>query len=376
MEKWNKKVLKIGLPVILIIFGFNHLEYAFRSGLLGKRHHSQEIAVRKEEGPIGHSTIGIDESSLGAAGSEMFLRFATLAAWEYDRETNPPPPEAIENLSGKDVSVIGFMYPLEPGIRIRNFCLLRTTQTCCYGPRPQYNQYILIQLAKPVKFERLRPVIVRGKFFVEARPDEGYIYRMEGTDVTPVGEDDVERDALSAATEANLPVLNFDLLEQMEQQKGNRRVSFPRDLEVLDGKRVVVTGYLVGYPGGNPEKIIIGKYWWDGVSRGKRPGLYNAVMVEMRPGVTPPPIWKEKATVTGRARIIRDRAKWEKGGILRIEDATRGVGGKKGWRDFFGNRPVLPVFAEVLILLVFFSFAFHRPLLRRFGFAFVRKGPD
>ena len=69
---------------------------------------------------------------------------------------------------------------------IFSFCLLRSTQTCCYGPSPQYNQYLLVEMPKPVRMERMAPVLVTGKFVVDPKPDEGYIYRLEGTAMQPV----------------------------------------------------------------------------------------------------------------------------------------------------------------------------------------------
>jgi hypothetical protein len=72
------------------------------------------------------------------------------------------------------------MYPLQQGDSIQYFCLLRTTQTCCYGPRPQFNQYVFVEMMTPTPFHRLDPVSCAGTFRVEPAPDEGYIYRIEG----------------------------------------------------------------------------------------------------------------------------------------------------------------------------------------------------
>ncbi|MEM4298293.1 MAG: DUF3299 domain-containing protein, partial [Nitrososphaerota archaeon] len=108
------------------------------------------------------------------------LTFSTLMTWQYEPKSNSSPPETIKRLDGHKVRVIGFMYPLQEGASIQYFCLLRTTQTCCYGPRPQYNQYIFVEMAKPTTFYRLDPVSCVGKFKVDPNPEEGFIYRMEG----------------------------------------------------------------------------------------------------------------------------------------------------------------------------------------------------
>jgi len=86
----------------------------------------------------------------------------------------------VKRLDGRKVRITGFMYPLQEGVNIQHFCLLRTTQTCCYGPRPQYNQYIFVEMARPTPFRRLDPVTCVGRLKVEPTPEEGYIYRMEG----------------------------------------------------------------------------------------------------------------------------------------------------------------------------------------------------
>ena len=139
------------------------------------------VLIQKEKGPSGHSTIGIVESSIETdAGKTHGLTFSRLMTWEYDADNDTPPPEKVKKLDGRKVKLTGFMYPLQQGDAIQYFCLLRTTQTCCYGPRPQFNQYVLVEMGTPTPFFRLDPVSCVGKFRVEPTPDEGYIYRIEG----------------------------------------------------------------------------------------------------------------------------------------------------------------------------------------------------
>ena len=138
------------------------------------------IVIKEEKGPEGHSTIGIDENSVIDASKEFHLTFSTLIHWNYEVGTNTPPPDDVRGLNGRKVRLTGFMYPLQEGKSIQYFCLLRTTQTCCYGPRPQYNQYVFVEMEKPTGFYRLDPVTCIGKFYVEPSPEEGFIYRMEG----------------------------------------------------------------------------------------------------------------------------------------------------------------------------------------------------
>ena len=139
------------------------------------------VLIKEEKGPSGHSTIGIVESSIERNTEKTFaLTFSRLMTWEYNADNDTPPPDKVEQLDGKKVKLTGFMYPLQQGDSIQYFCLLRTTQTCCYGPRPQFNQYVFVEMDSPIPFYRLDPVSCVGKFRVEPTPDEGYIYRIEG----------------------------------------------------------------------------------------------------------------------------------------------------------------------------------------------------
>lgn len=140
-----------------------------------------KLRITEEKGPAGHQTIGIDESSIpGELPMEPSLKFSLLINWQYDPKTNPPPPENIKKMDGRKVKITGFMFPLQEGKAILHFCLLRTTQTCCYGPRPQYNQYIFVEMSKPTTFYRFDPVSCTGTFKVDPSPQEGFIYRLEG----------------------------------------------------------------------------------------------------------------------------------------------------------------------------------------------------
>ncbi|MDH7500701.1 MAG: DUF3299 domain-containing protein [candidate division NC10 bacterium] len=180
MKAKHLTFMALGLTLIYLVYGlasFSRAEQAGERKVITKG----KVKIIEEKGPAGHKTIGIDESSLGQdAGKELALTFSTLMTWDYDRKKNPPPPENVKKLDGRKVRITGFMFPLQEGSNIQNFCLLRTTQTCCYGPRPQYNQYIFVEMAKPTPFRRLDPVTCVGKLMVEPTPEEGYIYRMEG----------------------------------------------------------------------------------------------------------------------------------------------------------------------------------------------------
>jgi hypothetical protein len=179
MRRRSHKKLTAALIVLALAFGANHVEHWFRTRNPDMRGQKSggAVVIEEEGGFPGHNTIGVQESLL--PDQDNFIRFSTLAEWQYPRPV--PCPKNIKALSGKEAVVAGFMYPLESGPKIKTFCLLRNTQTCCYGGRPQYNQYILVEMKDAVAFERSMPILVRGVFYVDPKPDEGYIYRLEGT---------------------------------------------------------------------------------------------------------------------------------------------------------------------------------------------------
>jgi hypothetical protein len=172
-----KRIGGLFLKVFIILILFLTLKTA--PSLLWPK---QRKALVQDEGYVeGHYTVGINERALQKATDTLL--FSTLKKWRYERERPSPAPQEVSENNNKFVKVTGFMYPLESGPQIANFCLLRSTQTCCYGPRPEYNQYVLVEMDHAVPFERLRPVEVTGIFYIEPKPEEGYIYRMEGKNV-------------------------------------------------------------------------------------------------------------------------------------------------------------------------------------------------
>jgi len=306
-----------------------------------------EVGVRAEGGLVGHSTIGVDESTLQGS---RFLHFATLGQWEFTRQNQTPPPAAIQGLSGRRFSSVGFMYPLESGERLSSFCLLRSTQTCCYGPNPDYNQYLFVETPEPVPMERLAPVLVTGTFVVDPNPDEGYIYRMEGAAVAKVGEDLPDVDPEEFAREAGLPLFDFAPLAGMA---GRDNAPVPEALRGLDGREIALGGYCVDRIEGEAPRLMVARRWWDGISQGEPPTLFNSVVVVPRKGHVPP-IWKPKQVFAGTLRVTPSRAAWPEEGVVQIQDARLIRGARPDDSRPAGPRPLAPwpLEAAALALLV------------------------
>jgi hypothetical protein len=302
------------------------------------------VAVREESGLLaGHNTIGIDETSTTGAD---FLRFTTLEQWAFDAKAPSPCPPSVRAWSGRSVACLGFMYPLEPGAELKTFCLLRTPQTCCYGPRPQYSQYLLVEMKTPVKLERLRPVLVRGRFVADAQPEQGFICRLEGQSCVKAGDAEPDVDPAASARQAGLPLVDFAWLAAAATTAGKR---IPSSLTAVDGMTVVVAGYFFDGRPGSPPRLLIGRNWWDGVSQGVRPCLSNALAAYLRDARQMPPLWRDRGVMTGVLRLERDPRRWAEQGIASLNDAVQGVPGTGGQGVALGRGPVLAPWHEAFL---------------------------
>jgi len=332
-----------------VVIAANHIEYSCRRPSAPPPA-GTSVAVRREDGAaVGHNTIGIDEE--GVAGvSNTLLRFATLAEWQFDPKAPTACPPTVQKWQGRHVGCVGFMYPLEPGGMIRTFCLLRTTQTCCYGPRPQYNQYLLVEMAAPVKFERLRPVLVRGRFMVDPQPDQGFIYRLEATACIRAADDEPEVDPVSAAREAGLPLFDFGWLAAAAASEGK---AIPSALAAAAGRPVVVVGYFLEQAEGPPPSVLIGKEWWDGVGKGVRPTPYTALPAYLRDAAASPPLWQSHGAMTGVLRVEPDPGRWPTAGVVSLHDAVRGVPGRTAGSQRLERGPFLKPWQEAVLAVVF-----------------------
>lgn len=345
----RKKLLIYGLPIIIALFA---ADYAY--SFIMQRNNNKStlnISVRSETGVTGHNTIGIDENALGSGSGEHFLHFATLGEWNFTVDSKPPCPKPIQSLNGRKFECVGFMYPLQTGEKIKDFCLLRSTQTCCYGPRPQFNQYILVEMKEPVKFERLTPVMINGKFFVEPRPDDGYIYRMEGQSLSAVGDDVPDVDPVKSAKQAKLPL--FDYAPLMAMAKKPKSDGIAKSLLAISDKQVVVAGYCVSRSASQPPRLIVEKTWWDGVGQGTPPTIYNAIAVFPKDAGQVPPLWKPFQVFTGKLQVTTDSSRWSRDGIVQLRDAQIGVPGVTPSVNLSRSGPFIPLDEKLIIAVAF-----------------------
>jgi hypothetical protein len=111
------------------------------------------------------------------------LETNTNGAWA-DAQVNALIPENIRALDRHDVSVEGFMIPvqMENG-KVTEFLLSKNPPACCYGGMPQIHEWVKVHVKSPgVEWEQYNIVRARGILRVGAERVDGTltsIYRME-----------------------------------------------------------------------------------------------------------------------------------------------------------------------------------------------------
>jgi hypothetical protein len=275
------------------------------------------VTLRAETGPGGHATIGVMETA--ASGST--LTFALLGKWQYHPSGSVPCPPEIAAHDGTTASLVGFMYPLAQGDRIKVFCLLRNTQTCCFGPRPQFNQYLFVETKEPVAFERRRPIQVRGHFKVDPEPTQGYIYRFEDAEVAQVGGFDEPVDAKIYAEANHLPLWDWSLLADLPIND-RAKAALPAAVTALTGKTVVVDGYIHQRDPGPPPQVRVGAHPPPGRPDGHVPTLVDAMGINPAAGTPLPPDWQDRGVWQGVLHVSSDPQQWDDTGIVHLEGAT------------------------------------------------------
>ena len=88
-------------------------------------------------------------------------------------------PESIKALDNQQISVTGFVLPVETdGERIDSFLLLRDLQMCCYGTLPELNEWIYVEVPNHLEAKNLisdTPIKVRGTLQVEPRFKDDFL---------------------------------------------------------------------------------------------------------------------------------------------------------------------------------------------------------
>ncbi|MEZ6037672.1 MAG: DUF3299 domain-containing protein [Planctomycetota bacterium] len=110
------------------------------------------------------------------AGVDELLPFDDLAKdWKYT-EGLKGLPRAVRDLDGRRVVMIGFMLPIDEVAGMKEFLLVQSLWSCCYGTPPDIHQIVrcVMPRGKTVDYE-FEPVLLVGEFRVEATTMDGYV---------------------------------------------------------------------------------------------------------------------------------------------------------------------------------------------------------
>lgn len=114
----------------------------------------------------------IESGELG--GVDQIVTFEEISAWLYE-DGLLGMPEPIEQLDGSQVLMTGFMLPIDEVENIREFLLVQSLWSCCYGQPPDINGIVRVVMKGDARIDyQFDPIKVVGKFEVSATTEDGY----------------------------------------------------------------------------------------------------------------------------------------------------------------------------------------------------------
>ncbi len=107
-------------------------------------------------------------------GLDMILPFDELNSWPYEDGLKGM-PKRVKDLSGKKVLMVGFMLPIEEVQNIKEFLLVESLWSCCYGQPPDIHGIVRCVMPKGKRTDYFfDPIKLTGSFKVEATILDGY----------------------------------------------------------------------------------------------------------------------------------------------------------------------------------------------------------
>ena len=92
-------------------------------------------------------------------------------------------PQEVKDLSGKQVTIKGFMLPLESTEKFKHFILSKRTPTCPYCPPGEPNEIVEVYTKEPVKWSE-NLVSVSGKFSLINNQNFGMFFKLDNSIIT------------------------------------------------------------------------------------------------------------------------------------------------------------------------------------------------
>ncbi len=90
----------------------------------------------------------------------------------------PAYSDDLKALDGQEVTLMGYMFPLEQSAKQHKFLLGPYPQSCPFHYHVSSSQIIEVTAAKPLKFS-YKPITLKGKLSLRFNPKKGIFYYLE-----------------------------------------------------------------------------------------------------------------------------------------------------------------------------------------------------
>lgn len=132
-------------------------------------------AMRSAEQMLQAEKKLADEIKSGkVTGLDKILPFDELDSWPYEDGLKGM-PKRVKELSGKKVLMTGFMLPIDEVQNIKEFLLVKSLWSCCYGQPPDIHGIVRVVMPKGKTTDYFfDPLKIIGTFKVEATVMDGY----------------------------------------------------------------------------------------------------------------------------------------------------------------------------------------------------------
>lgn len=90
-------------------------------------------------------------------------------------------PQNIKSMTGKELTVSGFMMPLEPKEKFKHFLLSKRTPTCPFCPPGGPNEVIDVWTDSPVEYTDTM-ITVKGKFELMNDKEMGLFFKLKAAE--------------------------------------------------------------------------------------------------------------------------------------------------------------------------------------------------
>src|SRR5262249_290977 len=115
-------------------------------------------------------------------GIDKILPFEEISSWPY-QDGLKGCPEQVKKLDGLTVMMTGFMLPIDEVENIKQFLLVQSLWSCCFGQPPDINGIVRVVYTGKKRLDyQFEPIKIIGKFRVSATIEDGYcvdIYQLE-----------------------------------------------------------------------------------------------------------------------------------------------------------------------------------------------------